>query len=387
MNKPITYTLLLLSFLFFNLAATASDTSRKIRVKKLPVSISGLGPDIRISEGRADEYILFINGNGTRFTEGKEAEAMVVKPYAPLSFPEDLQASSPQTGSPTLISINPANGLAGQNVNSLVMGYSTNFTTGTQTIWLEHSTQFWYTIYETSSNVSSAVTRNSAFNIPANAPTGWYHTNHYSNTDGSLGLNNSFYIASPTLHIVTVSPNYAYMGQSGLNLTIDGFFTNFDAASTTMTQLRQGTFVIPEVSQTVNSAINKIGIFDIPANAPSGWYHLEHTNSMNGYLAYANALYIDFAVGSDDLANQNAEPFSLSPNPAAESVNIILPEGMADRERQFTLTDLSGRVIRSFKISGTGGTYPVDISYLATGQYLLQMQSGNQKLVQKLLKQ
>lgn len=387
MNKLFTNTLLLLSFLLLALSATATTASKKIRVKKLPVSISGLGPDIRMSEAQTDEYNLFINGQGTKFTDGNDAAAIKISPYSPYSSIEDFQVSSPQTGSPTLISINPANGLVGQNVNSLVMGYNTNFTTGTQTIWLEHSSQFWSTIYEFSSNVSSTVTRNSQFNIPSNAPTGWYHTRHYSAVDGSLNLSNSFYIASPTLHIISVSPNYAYAGQSGVNLNIDGFFTNFNAASSTMTQLRQGTYTIPEFSQTVNSAINKNGIFNIPSNAPTGWYHLEHTNSINGYLAYANALYVDFAVGSDDLANQKLEIFSLSPNPAFEFININLPEGVADRERQFTLTDLNGRRIRTFKISGTGGVYAVDISYLATGQYLLEMQSGKQKVVQKLLKQ
>ena len=352
----------------------------------MPVSISGLGPDIRISEGRAEEYRIYLNGKGTRFTEGNESEAFLVKPYSPFSIVEDFQVSSPQTGSPTLISINPANGLAGQNVNSLVMGYNTNFTTGTQTVWLEHSNQFWFTIYESSSSVSSNVTRNSVFNVPSNAPTGWYHTRHFGAVDGYLELSNSFYIASPTLHIVAVNPNYAYTGQTGVNLNIDGFFTNFNAASSTMTQLRQGNYVIPEVSQTVNSAINKNGIFNIPANAPTGWYHLEHTNSINGYLAYANALYIDFAVSTDDIINPKLEKFNLSPNPAFEFINIVLPEGIAERERRFTLTDLSGRVIRSFKISGTGGSYPVDISYLTAGQYLLEMQSGNQRVVQKLLK-
>ncbi len=353
----------------------------------MPVSISGLGADIRLSKIGEEVYEVFLEGQGTRFTEGPTHETYILFGLSDLNLAERVQFSSPLAGSPTLISINPANGFAGQNVTAQLTGFDTHFTTGTQTVWLEHSNQFWYTIYENIGNVSSAVTRSSQFNIPAGAPSGWYHTRHFSNTDGYLGLNQSFYIASPTCHISSVSPNYAYTGQNGVNLNINGFFTNFNAASSTMNQLRQGSFIIPEVAKTVHSHISRTGVYNIPLNAPTGWYHWEHVNSVNGYIAYANALYVDFAVKGEELHTHIIEDFNLLPNPVQDLVYIQLAEGILEREREFILRDVTGKEIQTFKINSGGGNHPISVGHLTPGIYWVEMRNKHHRVVQKLLKE
>jgi len=376
---------LLLSSITLSISAAKSD--KKIRVKKLPVSISGLGADIRLSKIGEEAYEVFVEGQGTRFTEGSTQETYILLGHSDLYLAERVQFSSPQAGSPTLISINPANGFAGQNVTAQVIGFDTHFTEGSHSIRRPHSNQIRSNIYENIGKVASAVTRSSQFNIPAGAPSGWYHTRHFSNTDGYLGLNQSFYIASPTCHISSVSPNYAYTGQNGVNLTINGFFTNFNAASSTMNQLRQGSFIIPEVSKTVHSHISRTGVYNIPSNAPTGWYHWEHMNSVNGYIAYANALYVDFSVQGEELRTQVIENFNLLPNPVKDLVYIQLAEGLQEKEREFILRDVTGKELQTFKIISGGGNHAISVGHLTPGIYWVEMRNKHHRVVQKLLKE
>jgi hypothetical protein len=83
-----------------------------------------------------------------------------------------------------------------------------------------------------------------------------------------------------------------------------------------------------------------------------------------------------------------AAPFNLSliPNPAFPVVHIRFSLG-GDSETLISVCDLSGRVVHTRKFSASEGenTYLIDLSSLSGGVYLVQVQAGGQRAVEKLI--
>lgn len=117
------------------------------------------------------------------------------------------------------------------------------------------------------------------------------------------------------------------------------------------------------------------GETDTLLGSPSvGVYTVEVTDS-RGCKDTSNALYI--AVGiEEELLNKT----KLYPNPVTDKLYV---EGGGSEAISITITDLQGRAIISKELSNAKGS--IDMSTVAKGMYLVQLQSGNATQVRKLL--
>ncbi len=84
--------------------------------------------------------------------------------------------------------------------------------------------------------------------------------------------------------------------------------------------------------------------------------------------------------------NLNKPEFSISPNPAFDFINIV---NLSEDSQLWTgeIHDQSGRTVESFNFNHTTGTvFRIDISQYAKGIYILSLQSGKKKQIQKFVK-
>ncbi len=79
----------------------------------------------------------------------------------------------------------------------------------------------------------------------------------------------------------------------------------------------------------------------------------------------------------------NASQFSIAPNPASGHVTIFF-ENDPGHEKQVILTDLSGKIL--LQTNASGKQTRIDVSGLASGVYLIAVQDGQQRMVQRLIK-
>jgi photosystem II stability/assembly factor-like uncharacterized protein len=88
-------------------------------------------------------------------------------------------------------------------------------------------------------------------------------------------------------------------------------------------------------------------------------------------------------TGVDGPSHQKGYKMWAYPNPAATWLTIELAEPSADAEA--ILTDISGRVVKVLTGLGQGTIFKLDISDISTGLYLLNMHTGSENRVQKIL--
>ena len=122
------------------------------------------------------------------------------------------------------------------------------------------------------------------------------------NSSGSDFFTSICYIVVTPPVINSISPNSAMEGSS-LSVSITGQGTNFgQGTSTTQVWLNQGLDSIPSTSLIINSANDLLVQFDLPFGIPTGFYHTNVTNTINGPLVLANSFTV--------LANPSAPPVS-----------------------------------------------------------------------------
>lgn len=99
---------------------------------------------------------------------------------------------------------------------------------------------------------------------------------------------------------------------------------------------------------------------------------------------------VDVLVYKGDVSNDepmaNLSIGNLFPNPASEVLNVNFAVDF-DSEVQFTITDLSGRVLSNQVRSAVGGkqTQSIDVSQLGGGYYFLTLQTGSERVVKKFV--
>ena len=91
-------------------------------------------------------------------------------------------------------------------------------------------------------------------------------------------------------------------------------------------------------------------------------------------LIVALYLSLDF-TGLQELENS----FTISPNPAKDQLNVLSPSGISEN---YFLLDGLGRTVLRGKLTGT--TTTIDISKLATGNYLVQI--GEEQMPVRIVK-
>jgi hypothetical protein len=127
-----------------------------------------------------------------------------------------------------------------------------------------------------------------------------------------------------------------------------------------------------------------------------------HDKLLNQYVLLQTGVEYKFAITSDK-STQGNERFELSmapaemsnkglqvsmtPNPTTDDVNITFTNSRKD-EVTISIMDLSGVNVYSKNLGATQrGTTKVSLSNLASGVYMVELEAGNQKVVQRLIKE
>jgi hypothetical protein len=128
--------------------------------------------------------------------------------------------------------------------------------------------------------------------------------------------------------------------------------------------------------------------FRADASGNSDWVYLDDI-SISGCL---NASKVNNPVselvwrGEDAVPTANLSIGNLFPNPASDVVNVKYAVDV-DSDVQFTITDLTGRVVYNNNVTVPAGkqTQAIDVSRLGGGYYLLILQTGNERVVNKFV--
>ena len=228
---------------------------------------------------------------------------------------------------PTLASVSPNSGNAGQTLNVTITGNNTHFDQGSGTIVDFSFNQGSNTTVVNSISAVSPTSLIANITIPSNTYTGTYDVSVFNSIDGylSLGGFNVNGITPPTLN--SISPNVGNAGQT-LDVTITGNNTHFDQGSGTLVDIsfNQGTGTILVNSINVSSASSMILNITIPQNASQGMYDVRIFNNIDGLLTSTNAFQV--------VNNVNLSGFVISNNTSQNgfcdgNATVIISGGVA----------------------------------------------------------
>jgi hypothetical protein len=109
-------------------------------------------------------------------------------------------------------------------------------------------------------------------------------------------------------------------------------------------------------------------------------YFIRYNDGYFGYY-YSYMLSESLSVFESDVQSTN---LSLHPNPATSMLHITSEGNVL---RQYHITDLQGRKMLSAALSNQTATHQIDISQLATGVYLLKVESEKGAVVKRFVKE
>jgi len=120
--------------------------------------------------------------------------------------------------------------------------------------------------------------------------------------------------------------------------------------------------------------------------------HIDSFVLLKEYAAQVQEFYnenfpascFDVAPGFEEKGTQTAS-LKIYPVPANDYLMVELPSGTKTTTGEYLISDLTGRTIKSAKISSA--VVSIDVSQLQPGMYFLTIQSGNKKLSAKFIKQ
>ena len=119
----------------------------------------------------------------------------------------------------SLSSITPNSGLKGETVTAEIIGEYSNFTAGTNTVWLEKNGT---TINGTNVTVTSDLLLSAEFDIPTEALSGVYDLMVQNDTDGTLILEDAFTISDPTPNWSIEPADFQYV----MSMTVRFYINN-----------------------------------------------------------------------------------------------------------------------------------------------------------------
>lgn len=195
---------------------------------------------------------------------------------------------------PTITSVTPSSGSAGQTLDLTITGNATHFDQGSGTLLDFAFNQGSGTTVVNSITASSPTTLVANITIPTNTYTGDYDVSTYNSTDGMVRLPNGFHVQGITPPTITsVTPNSGNAGET-LSLTITGSDTHFDQGSGTMLNFGfiqgSGTTIINSISAT--SPTSLVANITIPNNIATGGYYIELENTIDGSIFLDNGFYV-----------------------------------------------------------------------------------------------
>ena len=110
-------------------------------------------------------------------------------------------------------------------------------------------------------------------------------------------------------------------------------------------------------------------------------------NIMKGQIIY-EIIFVDYPVNANPFSTQHSA-FSIYPNPFTDQITVEFELHQAGGAR-FHLTDLSGKIIRSFPAGNKSGEFrkeDLNLEGIASGIYVLQINSNGEILRTKIIKQ
>lgn len=126
--------------------------------------------------------------------------------------------------------------------------------------------------------------------------------------------------------------------------------------------------------QTINAGLGDSVVYCL-AQCPADTMHL--------YAGTAHGLYVyDFSTGINETGFSKNMDITIFPNPANDKV-LIITSGY--KNSKIELTDIQGRVIKSFVLHASETVMPID--KLERGLYLIKIFTGENVITKKLIKQ
>lgn len=115
---------------------------------------------------------------------------------------------------------------------------------------------------------------------------------------------------------------------------------------------------------------------------PPGNYYLQISDTVVGqdHLSYYN-FTMDFTAITDIVSNELSDGVKIFPNPCNGNFTISSP---FNDKANLQILDIGGRVVYSCVLERKG-EHNIDVSYLSSGMYFIQLDDGYQKIIKKLL--
>lgn len=121
--------------------------------------------------------------------------------------------------------------------------------------------------------------------------------------------------------------------------------------------------------------LQNVGSFDIAPLKGINYYRLKQVDK-DGSFTYSKIASVDFL--------NNTSAFGVSPNPANNSINIIVPESNSVSE--ILLYDVSGKKVLSESVAANATSKKINITKLPAGVYNIVLLQNGKKEMMKLVK-
>lgn len=292
------------------------------------------------------------------------------------------------SSNPSIASISPASGNAGQTLNVTITGNNTSFSQATNTAYFYFTSGTSTATMPNYMNVINDVELSANITIPSNTKSGYYSFAVYNDLDGMMGKTYGFYVYgnSSTPSITNVSPSSGKTGQT-LDVTITGNNTSFTQATNTVRFLFSSgtsTAFMPN-KITVNSNTSLTANVTIPANTPEGNYTVLVFNSIDDAMLKENAFYVIKSSSIDEPGMK--KQLSISPNPFGNTfmIDVFTNESAA---ATIEIMDLQGRILLVEKANLVEGKNRIPITPdIMKGVYLVKLTTRNSTHIARIIKQ
>jgi hypothetical protein len=310
---------------------TADSTKRLVSVSQptakpgqtLAVTITGVNTHFNqasssISFSQASSSTTINSGTITKINDTSINASFTIPANAPLGN-YDVNLSNSLDGNlsipngfqvklvAALASVTPSSAKQGQTLAVTITGVNTHFNQASSTISFSQASGT--TINANTFHMITDTSIQANFTLPLNAAVGNYTVNLNNSIDGNLTLNNGFLItADSTKRLVSVSQPTAMQGQT-LAVTITGVNTHFNQASSSISFSQASSSTI--INSGTITKINDTSInasFTIPANAPSGNYNVNLSNSLDGSLSLLNGFQVIPQIGLVSISQLTTQP-------------------------------------------------------------------------------
>ncbi len=184
--------------------------------------------------------------------------------------------------------------------------------------------------------------------------------------------------------IVDILPNSGLLtANEDITITIENYGTSTVTSVPVTYMIDGGTPVSETYSGSIAPGATDTFTFNAQADlsSPQHWYRIEATSNMAGDMVAANNYYAENtfneqALGQNELTIENAELIISSSDNKHFDISLITNYSEII---PFSVYDISGKllVFNNLVNAGNKYTYSLDMSYVASGVYLIKLGEGN----------